>query len=74
VTAEVLETFDLRRWLEAVAPVVAISTNEHAPAVLFRNLVRAEIHFGSLAMWISLQSAVSESLIDLTERLPGRPT
>jgi hypothetical protein len=49
VADEALETFDIRGWLESVAPVATIFTNEYACTVLFRDLVRAEIHFGSLA-------------------------
>jgi lincosamide nucleotidyltransferase B/F len=48
VAAEALDTFDLRGWLEAVAPVATVFTNAYASTVLFRDLVRAEIHFGAL--------------------------
>ena len=48
VAAQALDTFDLRGWLETVAPVAMIVTNTYASTVLFRDLVRAEIHFGSL--------------------------
>jgi lincosamide nucleotidyltransferase len=48
VAAEALGTFDLRGWLEAVAPVAMVVTNTYASTVLFQDLVRAEIHFGSL--------------------------
>ena len=62
VAAEALETFDVRRWLESVAPVATIFTNEYASTVLFRDLVRAEIHFGSLVTaddWSSMVGLVA---------------
>lgn len=49
VVDEALTTFDLRRWLDQAGPVAAILPGEYAVTVLFGNLIRAEIHFGSLA-------------------------
>lgn len=62
VTAEALDTFNLRKWLEPVSPVATIFTNQYASTVLFRNLIRAEIHFGSLAKandWSSMVGLVA---------------
>jgi predicted nucleotidyltransferase len=38
--------FDLRSWLEPVAPVAAVHVTEHCSIVLFRDLIRAEVHLG----------------------------
>jgi len=76
-----LDAFDLRGWLEPIAPVAAMRTNAHASTVLFTNLVRAEIHFGSLdraADWSTLAGLVAYPtfeqiiLLDRTGRLADR--
>jgi predicted nucleotidyltransferase len=62
VTDEALDTFDLRAWLEPISPVAALVTNAYASTVLFRSLIRAEIHFGSLrraADWSTLAGLVA---------------
>ncbi len=90
VTDDALGTFDLRVWLERVSPVAALSTNQYGSTVLFRDLIRAEIHFGPLARaddWATLAGQVaypSLSRVVLLDRtgtlaarirpLIGRPT
>lgn len=46
VADEAFLTFDLRRWLEPVAPVAAIYVDPDCSTVIFDNLVRAEVHLG----------------------------
>lgn len=49
VEDEAFLTFDLRGWLEPVAPVAAIYVDAYCSTVIFDNLVRAEVHLGSPA-------------------------
>ena len=47
---DVLPAIDRRAWLDQIAPVVHLYTNEHGIlAAIFDNLVRGEFHFHSVA-------------------------
>lgn len=62
VEEDAFESFDLRRWLEPVAPVAAIFVTEYCSTVLFRDLVRAEIHLGPPAaadVWPPLAGTIA---------------
>ena len=81
VADEALAAFDLRGWLEPIAPVAAVFTNEYASTVLFGDLVRAEVHFGSLTRaddWSTLAGLVAYPslrqivLVDKTGTLSDR--
>lgn len=55
-------SFDLGSWLEPVAPVAAIRVTEHGSTVLFRNLVRAEVHLGPAGLaevWPTLSGVIA---------------
>jgi lincosamide nucleotidyltransferase len=39
--------FDLRRWLEPVAPVAAVHVDPYCSTVIFADLLRAEVHLGT---------------------------
>jgi predicted nucleotidyltransferase len=55
-------TFDLRRWMEQVAPVVAVHVDEHCSTVIFADLIRAEIHLGptsAAGVWAPLAGEIA---------------
>lgn len=62
VADEAVRDFDLRHWLEAVAPIAAVFTTEYCSTVVFRDLIRAEIHLGpesAADVWPSLAGALA---------------
>ncbi len=49
-TDEAFPALDRRAWLDPIAPVAHLYTNEHGiTAVIFENLIRGEFHFHSVA-------------------------
>src|SRR5690349_2815823 len=72
VADEAWPSFDLREWLEPVAAVAAVRVTEHGSIVLFRDLVRAEVHLGTpdLAdVWPSLAGVIAYPSLERMVRL-----
>jgi lincosamide nucleotidyltransferase len=62
VADDAIGGFDLRRWLDPIEPVAAIFEREHSSTVLFRSLLRAEIHFGPISRadeWTTMAGLVA---------------
>jgi predicted nucleotidyltransferase len=64
--------FDLRAWLAPIAAVVSVHVTEHCSIVLFRELIRAEIHLGPADLadvWPSLAGVIAYPSIERMVRL-----
>ena len=67
VTEDALPAFDLRGWLEAIHPVAVMFHTGYAWTAWFTDLVRVEIHFGTLEAardWAMLRGVVALPSLD----------
>jgi predicted nucleotidyltransferase len=65
-------SFHLRTWLEPIAPVAGVRVTEHGSIVIFRDLLRAEIHLGPAALsdvWPTLAGVIAYPSLECMVRV-----